>query len=279
MTDNLPTKIDYEDTRMLQTIRDTVAKDATDSEFAMFIGHCRGTKLNPFKREIWFIKTKQGVQIMTGLKGFYAIANSHPLFDGVDPLEYAEDKGRVISVTAKAWRKDRSRPATVTLYASEFAKQYGNWASMPRYMLGKCAEAHALRRAFPEELNDLYIPEEMPETVTPQETDEPHLPSAQEERRAAEAKQAQERADAEMKLAQAQTETWAAVERGEAFLYSPKNITDQAAKRKFHELITGAGGVWDKGKKVYWVTQEQPEIEKMLTEAADIAPEAQNAPV
>lgn len=85
--------------------------------------------------------------------------------------------------------------------------------------------------------------------------------------------------DDEMKLAQAQTETWAAVERGEAFLYSPKNITDKASKRKFHDTVLAAGGVWDKGKKVYWVTQEQPELEKMLTEAADIQPEAQNGAV
>lgn len=35
------------------------------------------------------------------------------------------------------------------------------WATMPRIMLGKCAEAQALRKGWPEDLSGVYAPEEM----------------------------------------------------------------------------------------------------------------------
>lgn len=44
------------------------------------------------------------------------------------------------------------------------------WDRMPSHMLGKTAEAHALRRAFPEQLSGLYMPSEIrPDPATPRE--------------------------------------------------------------------------------------------------------------
>ncbi|WP_341893787.1 phage recombination protein Bet [Ferrovibrio terrae] len=37
----------------------------------------------------------------------------------------------------------------------------GNWASMPRVMIAKCAEAQALRKGWPEDLSGIYAAEEM----------------------------------------------------------------------------------------------------------------------
>lgn len=140
----------------------TVAKGASAEEFALFRELCRGTGLNPFKREIWFIKTKDRAQIMTGINGFYAIANRHAQYDGTEVETFDGEAGMPERAVAKVWRKDRRLPSIGVARWSEFNKGFGNWKTMPFYMLEKCAEAIALRKAFPQELNELYAAEEMP---------------------------------------------------------------------------------------------------------------------
>lgn len=144
----------------------TVAKGANAQEFQMFLEFCKSTGLNPFKKEIWFIKTSQGVQMMTGIAGFLRIANSHPQFDGME-VSIQEQDGKLISATATVYRKDRKYPSMATVYFSEYfkASKYGNglWEKMPRMMLQKVAKSVALREAFPQELNGIYTVEEMPD--------------------------------------------------------------------------------------------------------------------
>lgn len=144
----------------------TVAKGATEAEFLMFIEFCKATGLNPYKKEIWFIKTNKGdVQIMTGINGFLTIANRHPEFDGMS-VSINEENGKLISATATVYRKDRSHPSEATVYLQEYFKpsKFGNgmWEKMPKMMLQKVAKSVALREAFPQELGGMYTQEEMP---------------------------------------------------------------------------------------------------------------------
>lgn len=163
--------INYSDANTIKTLKETVAKGATESEFKMFSEMCKATGLNPFKREIWFIKASGKVQMMTGVNGFYTIANNHPQFDGIE-TEVVEEGGRIVKAIAKVYRKDRKIPMTVEAYWEEYAKPYGNWKTMPRVMITKCAESMALRKAFPQQMNGLYTQEEMPANFS-QPKDEP----------------------------------------------------------------------------------------------------------
>lgn len=169
--------IDYNDPKMVATLKATVALGATDEEFAMFAGLCKSTGLNPFKREVWFIKTKgyrkrdgtevpPRVQIMTGVNGFVAIANSHPQFDGIETEVERGKDGLPIKAVAKVWRKDRKLPSVAEALWVEYYKpnsngHKGTWEQMPSVMLAKCAKSLALREAFPQELNGLNTQEEM----------------------------------------------------------------------------------------------------------------------
>lgn len=174
-------RIDWDaaDTRKL--LINTVAKGATHEEYAMFREMCKGTGLNPFKREIWFIKTKGGVQMMTGVNGFHEIANKHPQYDGLEivygpeiQVELPKEVKGITSIYTFEWiecrvyRKDRTHPMVWRAFWREYAQDLvsfrghlTNWAKMPSVMLAKCAESMALRKAFPQELNGLYSAEEM----------------------------------------------------------------------------------------------------------------------
>lgn len=171
---NLPTTIDYSDSQIIETLRNTVAVGATASELALFIEYCKSTGLNPFKKEIWFIKEpKTGrLQMMTGINGFWTLANSFDAFDGAETGMIDANGQWVKSVSGNdfigAWcrvyRKDRRIPMEGEALLADYRKGFGLWQSAPRIMIKKVAESIALRKAFPQQLNGLYTSEEMPES-------------------------------------------------------------------------------------------------------------------
>jgi len=160
------TTLDYSDKSVINTLKQTVAIGATDAEFAMFSEFCKSTGLNPFKKEIWFIKAGGRVQIMTGINGFLAIANSHPQYDGLEIDVEVDQQGNPLKAVCKVYRKDRNRPSIGIALMKEFIKPTPIWKQMPSVMLTKVAKSIALREAFPQELNGLYTAEEMPPEYT-----------------------------------------------------------------------------------------------------------------
>ena len=151
---------------MLNTLRNTVAPGLTDSEFALFAEIVKSTGLNPVTKEVWAIKAGGRLQLMTGINGFLRIANSHPMFDGME-VEFEWDNKQLVSATAKVYRKDRRFPAVATAYMNEYGKPSPIWKTMPSVMLSKCAKSLAIREAFVQELGGLYTQEEMPAEFAP----------------------------------------------------------------------------------------------------------------
>lgn len=171
-------QLDYSSSKVLAVIKATIAPDSTPEEFAYFIAYCQSTNLNPLKREVWFIKTKpytnkkgervEGkVQIMTGINGVVAVANSYSEYDGMEVETRCDANGNPVESIAKAWRKDRKFPSIGKALWSEDAGDtvsYGGkptvWGTRKTTMLEKVAKARALREAFPQKLSNVYLPEE-----------------------------------------------------------------------------------------------------------------------
>lgn len=162
--ENLPTALNLNDPKVIETIKRTVAQGVDDIELAMFLELCKASGLNPFKKEAWCIKAGNRAQIMVGLNGYLKIANSHPQFDGMEIMLDSNEKGELVSATCKVHRKDRKYPSTGIAFMREYRKETPIWKQMPSVMLGKVAKCIAIREAFPLETAGTYAEEEMPET-------------------------------------------------------------------------------------------------------------------
>lgn len=135
----------YDQREMIDTLKQTVCKGASDAQFKMFIEVCRATGLNPFLREVWFVPS---VGITAGRDGYLAIANRHPQFDGMETRVTRDEKNVPIKAVCTVWRKDRNHAIICEAYYSEYRKQSGVWSQYPSAMISKVAEVLALKRSF-----------------------------------------------------------------------------------------------------------------------------------
>lgn len=166
--------------RIIQTARETIARDLTPDQFALYAEIIRSTGLNPFQNQIHAIVRGDGrggrrVVFQTGIDGLRLIAARTGEFEGEVGPQWAGEDGnwRDIWVSQKppaaarvgVWRRGFREPVWGIAHYTEFVQRLNGeptatWRSMPANMLAKCAEAQALRKAFPAETAGLYVPEE-----------------------------------------------------------------------------------------------------------------------
>ena len=155
-------------------IRDSYAMGATREEFAMLLAIAQARRLNPLLKQIHFVKrwdSQRRCEVWSAqasIDGLRAIAERTGRYDGQDEPEFVEGEGgAIVCCKVRVYRKDWSRPVVGVAYWSEYVQSKKDgaltpfWARMPHVMLSKCAEAIALRKAFPEDMSGLYVPEEM----------------------------------------------------------------------------------------------------------------------
>lgn len=191
MSSELTIKQDQEDwtQRQIAALKQLgVSNNVTKADLDIFLAQSKRTGLDPFSKQIYMIgrrqkdsntgqfETKQTIQV--GIDGLRAIAHRvaqqcHEAFSMSDTL-WADNSGTWHDVwlapmppaAAKVSVKRGGGVFSAVALFKEYAPTYngklsGMWASKPALMIAKCAEALALRKAFPTDMSGIYTDDEM----------------------------------------------------------------------------------------------------------------------
>ena len=141
-------RYDMGSAEFVNTIKATcLPSNASDAQFASFLMVAKEYNLNPLTKEIYAFPSKGGIQPIVSIDGWMKMINSHPDFDGLEFKDQFDD-GKLVAVTAKIYRKDRSHPVEVTEYMSECKRNTDPWKQWPARMLRHKATIQAARYAF-----------------------------------------------------------------------------------------------------------------------------------
>jgi phage recombination protein Bet len=180
----------------IDLIKRTICKGSTDDELRLFLYQAGRTGLDPLARQIYSIERREyrdgqwikARSIQTSIDGFRLIAERSGKYAGqVGPYWCGADgqwqdawiaAESPIAARVGVLRTDFKEPCWGVARFDAYAQKTKDgiptrmWKTMGDVMVAKCAEALALRKAFPQELSGLYTGDEMMQAV------EDHTPPA-----------------------------------------------------------------------------------------------------
>jgi phage recombination protein Bet len=179
---------EFDDRQKAALVAMGVSEKATRAELAVFFHQCRNTQLDPFLKQIYLIhrRAKEGDKwvdkptIQTGIDGFRVIRD-----------RIADKKGQRVEYEDTVWYDEDRNPYDVwvwdepaaackvvvlvdgrrfpaVLRFNEYCQKnkdgdrLGRWRDGHAHQIEKCAEADALRKAFPNDMAGLILEDAAP---------------------------------------------------------------------------------------------------------------------
>jgi len=151
-------------------ITKTVAAGATADELKLYLYDCARHGVHPLDRLIHFTKRGGKYTPVTSIDFMRTrAADSGEMAGSDDPVFHPSVMGsgdtHPLGATVTVYRLTQGQRFAYSATArwSEYKPDVNDfmWKKMPHTMLGKCAEALALRKGFPKQLAGLYAREEM----------------------------------------------------------------------------------------------------------------------
>jgi phage recombination protein Bet len=185
MSDALAPYLEW-DRERLDLIKKTYAKGTSDAEFELFIGVCKRLGLDPMAGQIYCMPTFDGVgdersrtfKPVVSIDGYRSIAEDSGEYAGQTKPEWYDSDTNTwvdvwfgknspvaarIGVHRNGFREPLYRVARYDAYVQTTKGGDPNrqWRKFGAEQLLKCAEALALRAAFPRKLSGTHTPDEM----------------------------------------------------------------------------------------------------------------------
>lgn len=228
----------------ITVIKKQLCLGISDPDLLHFGMVCQRTGLDPFARQIYAIMRGNKMTIQTGIDGYRLTAARSGVLAGIDDAEYdseESDNPAWARVTVYRMVQGVRCPFIAKARWSEYRQASSPmWKTMPYLLLGKCAEALALRKAFPAELSGMYTNDEM------MQADNEPIPVAPNRRRTATASAANDKPKPPINIVAAVVDNPSCAEKIAAIL-ADLNVSDVMLRRfmAINNLPTNRGELYE----------------------------------